>query len=222
MCTFDIRPVRTAAELDRVHRLVHDVYVGAGYCDPRPDGRLPVYDRFDALPETLVLAAFEGDDVVGTLSVTLDGPLGLSCDHDFRAACDRIRAEGRRLVAVWRNATAPSHRTSRIDLELMRVSTVFGCGIGAETFIATVEPSLERAYVRLLGMTPVARTEGVDGVRGAGLLMRGEARNTYARLGGAHVTGMEREVRLWRQRLRTRRTDPLVPAIRTSVQRSAG
>lgn len=201
----DIRPVLTARDLDRVHRLVHDVYVGAGYFDPRPDGRLSVYAACDRLPETLVLAAFDGGEVVGTLSITLDGPNGLSCDHDFGRDCDRIRAEGRPLMAVWRNATAASHRASRLDLELIRTGAVFGRGLGVETFVSTVEPSLERAYVRLFGMATVARTEGVDGVRSAGLLMRGSVPGTYARLRAEGVVGLDGAVRAWRARVRRTR-----------------
>ncbi|MBK8541238.1 MAG: hypothetical protein IPL60_14730 [Ardenticatenia bacterium] len=200
MNAVNIRPVQTATDLDRVSRLVHDVYVSAGYFDPRPDGRLSVYGEYDPLPETLVLAAFEGDDVVGTLSITLDGPHGMSCEHDFGPACAAIRAEGRPLMAVWRNATADSHRTSRIDLELIRTGAVFGIGLGIGTFVSTVEPSLERAYVKLFGMTTVARTDGVDGVRGAGLLMCGSVPETYARLKADGVTGMEEAVQAWRRR----------------------
>lgn|GEM_PF-3542896 len=197
----DIRPVRTARDLDRVHRLVHDVYVDAGYFDPQPDGRLRVYGAFDRLPETLVLAAFDADAVVGTLSITLDGPHGLSCDHDFSLACQTIRAEGGSLMAVWRNATAASHRASRLDLALIRTGSVLGVGLGIETFVSTVEPSLERAYTKLFGMATVARTEGVAGVRSAGVLMRGSVPGTFARVGAERTAALDAAARGWRRRV---------------------
>src|SRR5947209_3989524 len=69
-----VRPIEGEAELDAVYRLTYDSFLERGYCAPRPDRRLIHYPHLDRLPETMICVAISEGQIVGTVSVTLDGP----------------------------------------------------------------------------------------------------------------------------------------------------
>lgn len=178
-----IRPAWTADDLDAVYRLTHDAYVALGYIAPQPAGRLRHYADIDAAPENVVLVGDEGGTIVGTVSVTVDGPARLHVDHDFRAACDAVRAEGAPVAASWRIVTAPDHRaSSALVLELIRAVIDVVRRFGVDTVLMSFAPHHERAYSRLLGMTTLARTEGTADLSTPAVLMRASTLECARRL----------------------------------------
>ncbi|MFH1023161.1 MAG: hypothetical protein V1809_07205 [Planctomycetota bacterium] len=163
-----VRPIENDDELDEVYRITHDAYVERGYCAPQSDGRLIHYPRHDGIPETTVLIAERNDRIVGTNSLTLDGPNGLPVDEDFGRDCERIRATGRRLAASWRIATRKDCREERnIAMGLIRETLRLCLLKGVETCLFTFNPRHERIYQRLLNMRTVARSEGTAGLSNA-------------------------------------------------------
>lgn len=180
----NVRPVLSDAELDAVHRLTHDGYVEQGFIAPRPDGRLRHHIDIEAAPENMVLVATDGASIVGTVSITLDGPVGLHADHDFHADCNAVRAEGLPVGAVWRIITEPGHRNSRETvLLLIRAATTVLHHAGVETALCTFAPHHERAYARLLGFRTIARSDGVREVATPAVLMRQRVADAAARIG---------------------------------------
>ena len=90
-------------------------------------------------------------------------------DEDFKAECDRIRAEGRRLCASWRIATKSTYRGT---LKLVKglIQETVSRVIAAEclTCVFTFNPRHERIYKRLLNMRTVARRGGsINGLNNA-------------------------------------------------------
>jgi hypothetical protein len=157
--------------------VTHDSYVERDYCHARPDGRLAHHPHLDRIPETAVFVAVAGGEIVGTSSQTFDGPLGLPMDEDFKAECDRIRAEGRRLAASWRLATRKAYRNqTRLVKALINATTIHGIQTGVQTCLFTFNPRHERIYRRLLNLRTVARREGMTGLLNApAILMRWDA-----------------------------------------------
>src|SRR5437016_9467448 len=96
-----IRPIANDAELAMVHRLTHDCYVSQGYATPQPDRRLAHYVDFDGLTQTTVVVAVMQGEIVGSISLTVDGPWGLTVEKDFKKYCDLLRYEGRSLSVIW-------------------------------------------------------------------------------------------------------------------------
>ncbi|MFH1024756.1 MAG: hypothetical protein V1809_15345 [Planctomycetota bacterium] len=163
-----IRPVQNDEEMDEVYRLTHDAYVERGYCLPQVDGRLVHYPQLDRIPETTVLVALVNGVIVGTNSLTLDGPAGLNADLDFKNECDTIRREGRKIVSSWRLATKSScHDERTVVMELIRETVIRGVEMGARTGVFILNPRHERVYQRLLNMKTVARNEGTSGLQNA-------------------------------------------------------
>lgn len=170
-----IRPVVDDADLDGVYRLTHDAYVELGYIAPRPDGRLRHYADIDAAPENMVLLAVEDGVIVGTTSITLDGPAGFHVDHDFGPAAAAVRAEGRPFGAAWRIVTEPRHRSNTaVVFELIHATIDVLWRFGVETGLCTFAPRHERVYQRAIGMVTIARSDGVGAVKTPAVLMRGD------------------------------------------------
>ncbi len=163
-----VRAIRGTGELDLVYRLTHDSYVERGYVKPLCDGRLVHYPHLDRIPETTILVAEVNEAIVGTVSLTLDSDAGLHVDDDFKAECDRIRGEGRRLAASWRIATRKECRNQlKVVMELIRQIVHEFVIQEIETCVFTFNPRHERIYKRLLNMETVAVRESTKGLENA-------------------------------------------------------
>lgn len=168
-----IRPIQGEAELDHIHRLTHDAYVARGLTAQQADGRLRYFAGVEGLPENMVLVATCGGAILGTVSVTLDGPGGLSVDLDFAAPCAAIRAEGPAVGCVWRIVTDPGLRTGvSVVLDLIRSAAAVLDRFGVGTALVQLGPHHERVYQRLLGFSSVARTATLSTLATPAVLMR--------------------------------------------------
>lgn len=178
-----VRPVIEPGDLDEVHRLTHDAYLALGYIEPQPDGRFRHYAAVEAAPENMVLVASEGDAIVGTISVAIDGPCGLPVDHDFVQTCDAVRAEGRTVGVVWRMVTTPEYRANtKLALALIGASLEVLERFGTDTVLISPTPHHERAYEHIFGLRPIARTAVTSYVHTALVLMRGSVFDAAARI----------------------------------------
>ncbi len=171
---FNIRPARTEADLDAVHRLVYRAYRERGYCGRRRDGRLRYHAHYDRIPGTIVLMAIKDGRLVGTHSLTADGDWGLPFDEDFTKECGSIRLERRRLGAFWRLATVPEFRGSRqLLFELFRSTLPAVLKLKLQTCLCALNPRHERVYRKLLHLRTVGLRKCASGLMNApAILMR--------------------------------------------------
>ncbi len=167
----EIQKVTVAEEMDQVYRLTHDQYLKEGYITPQPNGLLRHYPHLDWIPETTVLIAVEEGRVVGTNSLTLDGPAGLhvECDSDFKAITDLHRiaaaAGGTKLASSWRIITHPGARNQLSTILALIGATIEEmCRREIHTTLYTFNPKHEQFYAKMLGLKPVAygRCEAID------------------------------------------------------------
>ena len=92
-------PAQTFEELKSAYRLIYEEYLQRGYCEPHPSQMH--YSVFCVLPEsrTFLLRKREGQ-ILGTLSLIADSPLGLPMESVFPELVRELRASGRRLGEV--------------------------------------------------------------------------------------------------------------------------
>ncbi len=95
---FEIRLATTAQEYEDAFRLVHVGYVFQGI-EPLKMVDLRMTEQH-VLPEASVLVAYEGRQIVGTVSVTKDSPAGLPLDKDYPRALDELRRTGARISEI--------------------------------------------------------------------------------------------------------------------------
>lgn len=95
---FEIRLATTAHEYEDAFRLVHVGYVFQGI-EPLKTVDLRMTEQH-VLPEASVLVAYEGRQIVGTISVTKDSPAGLPLDKDYPDEIERLRRAGAQISEI--------------------------------------------------------------------------------------------------------------------------
>jgi len=172
----NIRPINSILELREVYKLTHDSYVSAGYSEAHPSKMLAHYPYFDHIPETTILAAVLNGKIVGSVSLTLDGPCGFTVDEDFKEECDAIRLEGKPMATVWRLVVDDALRTKRSVVMNLISDIVFRLGRNhIPTALFAVNPKHEKVYKHMLNMEAVARKMDTGGLRNApAILLRGD------------------------------------------------
>jgi len=114
---------------DGSFRLVHDQYVWRRYMAPHPTGRR--LSLHHSLPSTKVFVAKAGSQVVGTLSLVQDSPVGLPMDDIYREELGGVRAQGRRLCEVSALAIDQEYRKSGVGIlmRLVRLMMIYAAHI---------------------------------------------------------------------------------------------
>ena len=94
---FEISVARTAEDHQQAFLLVRTGYVFQGIEDVQFAG-MPRITRQHLLPESTIFVAREGEQVVGTMTVTLDSPAGLPLEQEYPDEVAALRADGARIV----------------------------------------------------------------------------------------------------------------------------
>jgi hypothetical protein len=162
----EVRTIQSG-ELNTVHRLTYECYVAQGYCAPRPDGRFVHYPHLDNIRETTVFVAVRGREIVGSISVTVDGPRGLPVDRDFKEKVDGIRRWGAPLGAAWRIVVKPGHRDGEVLLALLQAAVRATVRLPAKVWLFALNPKHETRYQALLKFRTIARSEETRGLANA-------------------------------------------------------
>lgn len=152
-------------ELDDVHKLTYELYHREGYCSEREDKRLEVYPHLDNIPETVVFTIYLGDELVGTVSATIDGPQGLNTDIDFPRETRQFRNKYR-IGSIWRLGSRRKQDT-KVVVDLFRMAIESLVSRGAEVCLSIINPKHEAIYKRILGMRHIADRENARGLKNA-------------------------------------------------------
>ncbi|MBY0472431.1 hypothetical protein K2X30_14800 [bacterium] len=96
----------TEDEISQALTILHRAYVQEGLMDPHPSGmRVTLYH---ALPTTTILIAKRNDEVLGTLTMIRDNPIGLPGEGLMNL--ERLRNEGHQIAEVSALAIQPRYR----------------------------------------------------------------------------------------------------------------
>jgi hypothetical protein len=167
-----VRKIESEKELHDVYRLTYGVYLKCGYCKPNETGKLIHYPHLDNIPETTVFIAIKDGRIVGTNSITADGPSGLHVDEDFLTEVNKTREEKRRLVASWRIATDFVGISAVIRLIKKTIDYALK-ELKAETALFTFNPRHEKFYEKYLKMETIGRRDCIKKLENApAVLMR--------------------------------------------------
>ncbi len=166
--------------MERVWRLTHDEYVRMGYARPQPNGLLQHFE-LDGIDETTVWLAEDKDEkILGTISLTADGPAGLHVDEDFKDVADYVRQEcrlaGINLAAAWRIVTRSEYH-HQMPLSMGLISAVVDAVRRRpyQVTLYTFNPRHEKFYRKMLGFETIAGPRPSPAVQDApAILMRGD------------------------------------------------
>ncbi len=142
---FRLRLARSVKEYEDAFRLIHLAYAYQGI-EPLKRIDLRITEQH-VLSEAVVLVAYEGDQLVGTISVTKDSPAGLPLDKDYGAELTAMRRSGAQLSEVGSLAIVRRRWHSGLMLILGMAAARVGFLIhGSTHHIVGVHPKAEDFY----------------------------------------------------------------------------
>jgi hypothetical protein len=155
----------------------------AGLDDNAPEGQLlgrryawrgyrSVTLPADQTGHRTTLTAHGGDSAIGTLTLELDGPAGLSADSAFPDLTAALRQQGRRLVEFTRLAVDADGSSQRVLAALFHVGFIVAHQLrGYDTLLLEVNPRHQRFYERMLGCQALAPSREHSGVGAPAVLL---------------------------------------------------
>lgn len=144
-------------------RLLHDVYVDAGYTKP---SRIPLrIIPHHADPESRVFMGCSTDDqaeeaLIYTASLFPDNEQGLPMDTGFERQVDVLRNQGRRLVEVGGLASHPLYRRGNKNIPMLGNRLIVSYAVEilhADDLLITIHPKHLKIYEDILLFEKIGR-----------------------------------------------------------------
>jgi hypothetical protein len=161
----------SAQALEEANRLIERRYAWRGYAIGKVEGA----DRADheAQSQEITLLARDGDTALGTLTVRLDGPLGLQADRSYAEAIAAARSEGRRVCELTRLAIAEAAESRTVLASLVSLAYAVGRSMHEVTDVfIEVNPRHVGFYQRALGFAVAAGERFCERVKAPSVLLR--------------------------------------------------
>lgn len=148
-----VRRAIAGEDLTRAYELVHDVFVGEGYIDPKPGG---IRVRpFEALPEMATFVAEADGQMVGVMSIVPDSPdMGLPADKCFKTELHRLRDAGRKVAEVTNLAVLSAYRRSNAFMELAKPILAQALSAGCDDVFIAISPGHAGFFQDVLQFEP--------------------------------------------------------------------
>jgi hypothetical protein len=141
--SYGIRLTDTADGRNSASMLINKMYAWRGYT-----GTHQISDD----PNRITLTATDKGEVVGTLTIGIDSPIGLMADQIFKEELDTHRNKGARLCEFTKLAFDPSVRSKTSLANLFHLAVIYGRDIHQCTdIVIEVNPRHRRFYERMLG-----------------------------------------------------------------------
>jgi hypothetical protein len=155
--SFGIRVADTDEGRSSASMLINKMYTWRGYAGTH---------RIDDNPNRITLSASDHGEVVGTVTLGIDSPIGILADEIFRDQIDPFRARGAKVCEITKLAFDPNVRSKSALASLFHILFIYGRRMHncTDVFIE-VNPRHRRFYETMLGfkrMTDMRRNPRVD------------------------------------------------------------
>ncbi len=133
------------------YELVYRLYREKGYAEAN-ESRMWL-SLYNLLPDTVTLTVLRDEEIVGTLTVVFDGPLGLPADTLYGRELDILRGSGRRPAEIISLGVADEDRRTSRDVLVKLFNYVYLVSWhlrGATDFMITVNPHHAAYYHKTL------------------------------------------------------------------------
>lgn len=140
---YRIRLTDTPEGRNSASMLISKMYAWRGYAGTH---------QFTDDPNRITLSAQDQGEVVGTLTIGIDSPIGLMADEIFKPELDAHRARGARLCEFTKLAFDPSVRSKESLAGLFHLAVIYARDIYHCTeILIEVNPRHRRFYEHMLG-----------------------------------------------------------------------
>jgi N-acyl-L-homoserine lactone synthetase len=158
--SFELRILNSESAIRDALRLRGRAYTAIGYDIEKADGEYS--DRFDELPTTVLLGAYDQDRLVGSVRLCFSLPQSLStlpCADYYPALKDTHRSQSRGFVEVSRLSIEPdlnnvSYRTTLYAF-LVRASLTAAMAAGVSMLLIATRPDWVKFYTYMLGFQQI-------------------------------------------------------------------
>ena len=178
---------KSPEQLKAAHELVRKRYAWRGYetnDDSTPTKRRPIHQEITFLVGS-------GKTALGTLTLGLDGPLGLRAERAYGDVIDRFRASGSRVCELTRLALAESANSKAVLASLFSLAHAVGRTTHDVTNVfIEVNPRHVGFYLRVLGFAIAAGEKFCERVRAPSVLLQLEIEALEQRLGLLDVAAL--------------------------------
>jgi hypothetical protein len=141
--SFGIRLTDTTEGRNSASMLINRMYAWRGY---------GASHEFGDDPNRITLTATDKGEVVGTLTIGIDAPIGLMADQIFKEELDDYRNRGARLCEITKLAFDPSVRSKTSLANLFHLAVIYARDIhNCTDAVIEVNPRHRRFYERMLG-----------------------------------------------------------------------
>jgi len=177
-----IAVARSPEQFEAVRALVRKRYQWRGYliddsaeCSGQPRQQLS--------PQEIVFLVESKETTLGTLTLGLDGPLGLRAEAAYGDVIQRFRAAGNRVCELTRLAIAESANSKAVLASLFSLAHAVGCTTHDVTDVfIEVNPRHVGFYSRVLGFAVAAGEKFCERVRAPSVLLQLEIEALEQRL----------------------------------------
>jgi hypothetical protein len=144
---YELKIVDTFAEFEAAARVLHDSYVEMGYMEKQASGMR--ITKYHLMPTTTIVVAKYRGEVIGTVSMIKDSPLGLPSDDIINM--DSLRCSGARVAEGSSIAVVPKHRDGRVMFLLMKyLHNYLAQHAAVRYLVVSVNPRHEDLYAGVL------------------------------------------------------------------------
>jgi len=156
---YQIQKLTDFKRLPEIGQLIHDTFIESGLISVKCKTAVDLYPHLNFIKETTILTAELNGKIIGTNSMTLDGPEGLHTDYYFKEETDFIRKnENTVLGSSWRIATSQKYRNHiRLFLDLIQRSFYIAKEKKIERCLFVFEKKHEEFYKKLLDAETIAQ-----------------------------------------------------------------
>jgi hypothetical protein len=141
--SYGIRLTDTTEGRNSASMLINRMYAWRGYGSS---------EQFADDPNRITLPATDKGNVVGTLTIGIDSPIGLMADQIFKEELDEHRNRGARLCEITKLAFDPAVRSKVSLANLFHLAVIYARDIhGCTDAVIEVNPRHRRFYERMLG-----------------------------------------------------------------------
>lgn len=107
-------------------------------------------------PESITLATYRGDQVIGTMTLGFDVGNGLLADALYKAEIDALRARGGSVAEITKFALDTKMTSKRFLAAMFNVAYIYLCNLWRYTdLVIEVNPSHAPFYIRMLGFEEI-------------------------------------------------------------------
>lgn len=170
-------------DMTRAGKLVEQQYLARGYTCTH------VGDTANLAPRNeTVMVATQGGEIVGTMTMAIDGPYGLWMDHTYPDIAQAARARRRMLCELTRLAVVAGTDTRGTLIALFALAHQVGYGQhGVEEVFIEVNPRHRSFYCRSFGFKAVSDVRTCDRVNAPAILLRLDVEQLNLRLQDAQA-----------------------------------